>query len=330
MATFGVLLVLIHRNNNTMKGVRYMRDTMPKYPFDSQFLNVNGHRIHVSITGPENGRPILFLHGNPTSSYVWRDVMPRVQAETGARCIALDMLGFGKSDKPMDITYSLDLHAQIIAEIVDQLALRDITIVAEDWGGPLGMLNAARRPELYRDAILMETFLWSFTYAEDFEPKFRTPFKLMRGPAGYVFVQVMNIMTKKLIPEHCPITDEGMQYYLDSLPTIRSRRSIRAFVDMNPLEGKPKASYDIIDEIQAGMKQHPMPIHWLLPSPGVIVSEDHPPSQKKFARFCKTFPQIQTYDFGTGHHFLSEENPLRVSQMVTKIVSSNNPTKAER
>jgi haloalkane dehalogenase len=301
-----------------------MLDTHATYPFDSQHLTIQGHRIHVVELGPKDAPPILFLHGNPTNSYVWRDVMPRVQAETGARCIALDMLGFGKSDKPADVTYSLELHANIIAGVVDQLGLTDITLVAEDWGGPLGMLNAVRRPDLYMQAILMETFLWSFTYEEDFEPKFRTPFKMMRGPAGYIVVQMMNMMTKKLIPEHCPITDQGLQYYLDCLPTTKSRRSIRAFVDLNPLEGKPKASYDIIDEIQKGMSDHRMPIQWLMPTPGVIVSDAHPSSQAKFARFTERYPQIQTVPFGGGHHFLSEESPIRVAQCVSEAVLHRN------
>lgn len=297
-----------------------MLDNTLQYPSHSQILSVLGYNIHVVTLGDPSAPPVLFLHGNPTSSYVWRDVMPRVQAETGRHCVALDLLGFGRSDKPMDVTFTLDLHARIIAGVIDQLGLQNITLVAEDWGGPLGMLNAVRRPELFANAILMETFLWSFTYKEDFEPKFRMPFKLMRGPAGFFFVQVMNMMTKKLIPEHCPITDDGLQYYLDSLPTIRSRRAIRAFVNLNPLEGRPQGSYDIIEEIQVGMDRHPMPIHWLLPSPGVIVSENHPPSQNKFSQFCDRYPQIKTYDFGTGHHFLSEEDPFRVAAWVSQFL----------
>ncbi|MCK7614932.1 alpha/beta fold hydrolase [Roseibium sediminicola] len=300
-----------------------MFDHSPAYPFNSRFVTINGYKIHVVELGPENAQPILFVHGSPTNSYVWRDIMPKVQRDTGARCIALDLLGFGKSDKPMDLRYTLDIHAEIIAGLVDQLGLKDITLVAEDWGGPLGMLNAVRRPELFARAVLFESFLWDFTYADDFEPKFRLPFKMMRGPAGYFVVQVLNLMIKKLIPEHCPIPDEGMRYYKECLPTIRSRRSVLALVKLNPLEGRPKASMEIIREIQRGMKTHPMPIDWLLPSPGVIVSEDYPPSQQKFARFCQMFPQIQAHDFGPGHHFLSEENPMRVAEMVSQIVRSN-------
>src|SRR5258706_9864884 len=94
------------------------------------------------------------------------------------------------------------------------------------------------RQRLYEAVVLMETFLWTFTFEDDFEPKFRLPFRMMRGPLGFVFVQVLNLMIKKLIPEYCAITDEGMRYYLDSTPTVRSRRAMLEFVRLNPIHGK--------------------------------------------------------------------------------------------
>jgi hypothetical protein len=94
-------------------------------------------------------------------------------------------------------------------------------LVAEDRGGPLGMHHLVHEPQLYQAAILMETFLWTFTFADCFHPTFRAPFRLMRSPAGFLAVQVFNLLTKRLIPEHCPITDDGMQYYLKSTPSVR-------------------------------------------------------------------------------------------------------------
>jgi hypothetical protein len=80
-------------------------------------------------------------------------------------------------------------------------------------------------------------------------------------------------------PEHCPITSDGMQYYLNSVPTIRSRRAQLAFVRVNPLHGKPRASVQFIEEIRDRLPELKVPVTWLMPSPGVIVSEDYPPSQ---------------------------------------------------
>lgn len=289
-----------------------------RYPFSGRYLNVGGHKIYCVETGA--GDPVLFLHGNPTSSYVWREVMPAVAEATGRRCVAIDLLGLGKSDKPGDLRYTLKLHRDIVAGAVDALGLRNIVLVAEDWGGPLGMHHLVHEPHLYRAAILMETFLWTFTFADDFHPKFRVPFRLMRGPAGFIAVQIFNIMMKKLIPEHCPITDEGMQYYLDCAPTVRSRRAILEFVRLNPLHGHPQASARFIEEIRDRLPDLKLPVTWLMPSPGVIVSEDYPPSQTKFERFKTLVPNLQVKPFGPGHHFLSEESPARVAELVSEAI----------
>lgn len=297
-----------------------------KYPFQSGHVEVMGHRIHYVEHG--TGAPVLFLHGNPTSSYMWRDVLPHVADQTGRRGIALDLLGFGQSDKPRDVRYTLDLHARVVQEFVNALDLRDIVLVADDWGGPLGMHDVLERSERYKAVVLMETFLWTFTFADDFDPKFRMPFRLMRGPMGFFFVQVLNMMTKKVIPEHCPITDEGLQYYLDSMPTIRSRRAMRDFVRLNPLHGKPTASVEFIEHIRAGLPRLRVPLTWLKARPGVVPSDDYPPSLKKLEELTRLMPQMQLKDFGPGHHFLAEENPSRVVELVVEAIRERTPAPA--
>jgi haloalkane dehalogenase len=232
----------------------------------------------------------------------------------------MDLLGFGKSDKPDELPYSLDLHARIFGGFLDALELRDVVLVAEDWGGPLAMHDVVSRAQRYEAAILMETFLWTFTFEEDFEPKFRMPFRMMRGPLGFFFVQVMNMMTKKVIPEHCPITPEGLQHYLDSMPTIRSRRAMREFVQLNPLHGEPKASVDFIEAIRAALPALDLPVTWLKATPGVVPSDDYPPSLKKFEELRRILPRMVVKDFGPGHHFLSEERPERVVDLLAESI----------
>ena len=167
----------------------------------------------------------------------------------------------------------------------------------------------------------METFLWTFTFKDDFEPKFRLPFRMMRGPLGFFFVQVLNMMTKKVIPEHCPITEEGLQYYLDAMPTIRSRRAMRELVRLNPLHGQPKASVDFIDRIRSGLLALTMPITWLKATPGVVPSDDYPPSLRKLEELKRLQPRIDVKSFGPGHHFLAEENPAHVVELVVEAIA---------
>ncbi len=290
-----------------------------KYPFRSARVNVTGHSIHYVEHG--TGKPILFLHGNPTSSYLWRNVLPHVASRTGRRGIAMDLLGFGESDKPGDVRYTLELHANIIRDFIEALDLRDIVLVADDWGGPLGMHNVVAQPERFQSVILMETFLWCFTFEDDFEPKFRMPFRMMRGPLGYVFVQMMNMMIKKVIPEHCAITDEGMQHYLDAMPTVASRRAMREFVRLNPLHGKPQHSVDFMEAMRAKLPQLRLPVSWIKATPGVVPSDDYPPSLRKLDELRQMIPHMQLKEFGPGHHFLAEENPGRVVELVTEAIA---------
>jgi len=290
------------------------------YPFSSRFIEVMGRKIHYVEHG--SGDPILFIHGNPTSSYLWRNVIPGVVERTSRRAIALDLLGFGRSDKPEDLVYTLRLHANVIRGFVEALGLERITLVADDWGGPLGMDAVVRFPEHFERAVLMETFLWTFTFEEDFEPKFRMPFRLMRGPLGFFFVQVLNMMIKKLIPEHCPITDEGMKYYLDSFPTIRSRRAMLAFVRLNPLHGEPKSSVEFIRALREELPKLRLPVTWLKASPGVVPSDDYPPSLKKLEELKSLLPQLRIRNFGPGHHFLAEENPQQVAKLIVEAIGT--------
>jgi len=159
-----------------------------------------------------------------------------------------------------------------------------------------------------------------FTFKDDFEPKFRIPFRLMRGPLGFFFVQVLNMMTKKVIPEHCPITEEGLQYYLDSMPTVRSRRAMRAFVQLNPLHGQPRDSVEFIERIRNGLPRINVPVTWLKATPGVVPSDDYPSSLRKLDELKRLLPKMHVKDFGPGHHFLAEERPDRVVELVTEAI----------
>jgi len=107
------------------------------------------------------GRPSCSCTAIRPRRTVWRNVLPQVASQTGRRGIALDLLGFGRSDKPDNVRYTLELHARVVQGFVDALKLHDIVLVADDWGGPLGMYDVVARSDRYQAAILMETFLWT-------------------------------------------------------------------------------------------------------------------------------------------------------------------------
>jgi haloalkane dehalogenase len=264
------------------------------FPFEPNYVDVRGHRIHFVTEG--QGAPALFLHGNPTSSYTYRNVIGPVARVTGRRCIAMDLLGFGKSDKP-NIDYSC-LHADVIDGFIEALDLHRIALVAEDWGGFLGAHVMTRKPERFETAIFMETFLWPMTYEEDYDPRFVRPFKLMRSPVGGLFSKGMNLMINKLIPEHCPISKESLDYY--SMPTYRSRKALGDFPRLLPTSGRPAASHEFALELQKGLARVGSPVLWIKADPGVVVSMVNPCGLRRLDELRGNLPQLQVRDFGPG------------------------------
>ncbi len=132
---------------------------LPKFPFEPSYRQFDGLRLaHVDVG---EGPPVVFLHGEPTWSFLWRHVIPPVR-DAGYRCIAPDLPGFGRSDKPLDIDwYTYDAHTASIAALVDELDLHDATIVVHDWGGPIGLRVAVERPDRIARIVVLDTGLFT-------------------------------------------------------------------------------------------------------------------------------------------------------------------------
>lgn len=132
---------------------------LPDFPFQSRYREVEGLRLAHLDEG--EGAPVLFVHGEPTWSFLWRKVIPPVQA-AGFRCIAPDLAGFGRSDKPTDIDwYSYDTHTRIAGTLLEDLDLRDVTIVVHDWGGPIGLRLAVEQPDRIERIVILDTGLFT-------------------------------------------------------------------------------------------------------------------------------------------------------------------------
>lgn len=128
---------------------------LPDFPFDPVHVELDGLRIARVDEG--QGDPVVFLHGEPTWSFLWRKVIPPVR-EAGFRCIAPDLAGFGRSDKPLDLEwYSYDRHTELVHGLVEELDLRGATVVVHDWGGPIGLRVAVEAPERFARLVIMDT-----------------------------------------------------------------------------------------------------------------------------------------------------------------------------
>ncbi|GAA1479627.1 haloalkane dehalogenase [Gordonia sinesedis] len=126
------------------------------FPFDSHFMDLDGHRVHYVDEG--NGPTLLMLHGNPTWSFLWRDVIRELSSEF--RCIAIDYPGFGLSSASPGYHYLPEEHADVVTAFVDTLPITDATLVGQDWGGPIGLAVAQRRPKTFERLVLTNTWAW--------------------------------------------------------------------------------------------------------------------------------------------------------------------------
>lgn len=128
---------------------------LPDYPWESRYREVDGLRLAHLDEG--EGEPVVFFHGEPTWSFLWRKLIPPVR-DAGYRCIAPDYAGFGRSDKPTDLGwYTYDRHVELMASLLEELDLRDATAVVHDWGGPIGLRLAVEHPDRISRLVIMET-----------------------------------------------------------------------------------------------------------------------------------------------------------------------------
>ena len=128
---------------------------LPDFPFESSYREIDGLRLAFLDEG--EGPPVVFFHGGPTWSFLWRKVIPPVR-DAGYRCIAPDFAGFGRSDKPTDIDwYSYDRHVELMAQLLEELDVRDATAVVHDWGGLIGLRLAVEHPECFSRLVVMDT-----------------------------------------------------------------------------------------------------------------------------------------------------------------------------
>jgi pimeloyl-ACP methyl ester carboxylesterase len=164
-----------------------------EYPFESQYLNVEGGRLHYIDAG--QGEVLLFVHGTPSWSFEYRNIIKGLSGRY--RCIALDHIGFGLSDKPDDYDYSPGKHSENLGLLIHHLKLTNITLVVHDFGGPIGLSYAIQNPGLIKQLVVFNTWLWSF---ED-EPQFKKLKGILSSPLLPFLYRYFNFSARVLLPQ---------------------------------------------------------------------------------------------------------------------------------
>ncbi len=232
------------------------------FNFESKYIDIDGSKIHYIDIG--SGDPILFLHGNPTSSYLWRNIIPYVTSS--GRCIAMDLIGMGKSDKP-DINYRFVDHARYVDGFIDKMGLKNITLVVHDWGSALGLHYAMRHEDNIKGIAFMEAILKTSTWA-DFPKDLKMGFRLFRTPLiGWLMIVGLNIFVEKILPKAIvrKLTEVEMNYYREPFKKIKDRKPMWRWPNEIPIDGKPSDVTEIVQAYSRKLKESDCPKLMFLP-----------------------------------------------------------------
>lgn len=260
------------------------------------------------------GAPFVFLHGNPTSSHLWRTVIANL--DLPVRSLAPDLIGMGQSGKP-DSAYRFADHARYLDAWFDALALDGVVLVGHDWGGALAMDWAARHPHRVRGLALMETILRPMTW-DDFPGPHRTRYETLRAPgSGEAKVLDENFFIEQALKltVRSGLAPEDHEVYRQPYPTRESRRPLLAWPREMPIEGEPADTVERIESYDA----------WLASSPSIpklLLTFDGPEGTLMIGPRMIDWAQanIATLDVeacGPAAHICPEDQPLAIASAIT-------------
>ena len=275
------------------------------------------HRIafletEISYVDTGAGEPVVFLHGNPTSSYLWRNVIPHVEGL--GRCLAPDLVGMGDSGAAPDGSYRFVDHARYLDAWFEALGLTNVTLVVHDWGSALGFYWAYRHPERVRGIAYMEALVRPLTW-EEWRDESRQIFQDLRSEAGEEMVLEKNLFIEGILPSAVlrDLTEEEMNVYRRPyLEPGESRRPTLTWPRELPINGEPEDVVSIVDDYSRWLAQSDVPKLFVNAEPGAILTG----SQREF---CRTWPNQEEVTV-RGVHFVQEDSPHEIGEAVATFV----------
>lgn len=288
----------------------HTQDISAAFPFESKFVEVEGSTMHYVEEG--DGDPILFLHGQPTSSYLWRNIIPHLTAS--GRCIAPDLIGFGKSDKP-DLEYRFFDHATYIEGFIAALDLKNITLVVHDWGSGLGLHYAMRNESNIKGMAMMEAIVAPIQSWDDFPPGFQKMFRGFRTPeVGWDMLVNQNMFIEMVLPNAIvrDLTEQEMNAYREPFLDPAARKPLWRWPNELPIAGEPADVAEAVATYGAKLTQSDLPKLLFYGTPGAIMTAP-------VVESCKAnLSNLETVDIGPGVHFLQEDNPHLIGKEIAR------------
>jgi haloalkane dehalogenase len=280
----------------------------PTDPYPRKRIAVAGTDIAYIDTG--RGDPIVLLHGNPTSSYLWRNVIPHLAGM--GRCLAPDLAGMGQSGKAPDGSYRFVDHARYLDAWFDALGLtQKVTLVVHDWGSALGFHWAFRRQAAVKGIAYMEAIVTPVRW-DDWPENARNIFQLMRSAAGEELVLQKNIFIERILPGAIlrKITNEEMAAYRQPwIEPGESRRPMLTWPRQIPIDGEPADVTAIVNDYAQWLSTNAAPpTLFINAEPGAILTG-------RQREYCRKWPNQREVTV-TGAHFVQEDSPHQIGQAI--------------
>ncbi|MFN8464036.1 MAG: alpha/beta fold hydrolase [Caldilineaceae bacterium] len=277
-----------------------------EYPFASHYLAVAAGRMHYVDEG--HGSPVVMVHGNPTWSFLYRDLIKRLRPRY--RCIAPDQLGFGLSDKPWGWNYLPQLHAANLEALLEDLELRDITLVVQDWGGPIGLAYAVAHPEKIARLVILNTWAWPVNR----DPYYLAFSGIVGGPLGRCLIRRFNFFARGIMPmafgDKRKLTPAAHAQYLYPLADPRDRTGCLVFPKQ--IVGASPWLHAIWSNI-GRLRDKPVQIVW--------GRQDIAFRAQELRRWEATFPGARALHLDGVGHYVQEEAPAELGVAVAAFLA---------
>ncbi len=310
LATLAMLLLFAPLRAKAQFGKPKPPKISAEFPFESKYVEILGSRMHYVDVG--QGDPILFLHGNPTSSYLWRNIISHLSDQ--GRAIAVDLIGMGRSDQPkLDYTYAD--HRRYLDAFIQELGLENVTLVIHDWGSALGFDYASRHEDNIVGIAFMEAIVPPTVPVADYAAMGPAGaiFKAMRTPGqGEKMILEQNFFIEVILPGAVvrSLSDEEKAAYRAPYPTPESRKPTLQWPREVPIAGEPKESVELVTRIGEWMRETSLPMLHLWASPGALNPE---PVAKSLV---EEIENLQSSYIGTGIHYIQEDHPVMIGRTI--------------
>jgi pimeloyl-ACP methyl ester carboxylesterase len=290
-----------------MAGAGLETDFEGTFPFEPRYLDCGDVRLHYVDEGPSEAPTLLFVHGNPTWSYMWRRPIAAL-SEQGRRCVAFDHMGFGRSDKPPQLArYSLEAHIEHARTVVEKLDLTDVTLVAHDWGGPIGLGAMLDHVDRLSSAVLVNTWAWELpSFVPPFIREFRTE------GLGEILVLAGNMFVES-IPGGMASRDTDpvmMNAYRAPFPDYWSRVGMLAFQREIPFTERDRSAA-LMGSIHERLQPLDIPVT-------LVWGMRDPVFQPVFMdQWRELFPDARVIELEDAAHFVPEDRPDAVTEALS-------------